>query len=214
MKDFELCPPGCLSLENLFYFCCHQKNDFIRVRRFFTRDFFSILRTFSSSEFSLFWKIHVKLYNNNVLWSNPQSKWRKFSVACFPSELNVRKEKRKVSRSKKNYSFSKTSSNEQRLFSTFFHGFNVLRTSFRSFSSSFQQNVERNASRWNGFPFGEKRKTSIGWMSPRKNEETFSSNLGQWRRWTTNFSIFRRNHRDEQFHVESEQSNIDIVFLE
>lgn len=31
MKDFQVIPPGVLSLQNLFYFCIHQKNDFIRV---------------------------------------------------------------------------------------------------------------------------------------------------------------------------------------
>ncbi|CAF2070271.1 unnamed protein product [Rotaria magnacalcarata] len=30
IKDFELIPPGILSLQSLFYFCIHQKNDFIR----------------------------------------------------------------------------------------------------------------------------------------------------------------------------------------
>lgn len=30
MKDFEIIPPGVLSLQNLFYFCIHKKNDFIR----------------------------------------------------------------------------------------------------------------------------------------------------------------------------------------
>ncbi|CAF2316749.1 unnamed protein product [Rotaria sp. Silwood2] len=29
-KDFQIIPPGILSLQNLFYFCIHQKNDFIR----------------------------------------------------------------------------------------------------------------------------------------------------------------------------------------
>ena len=31
IKDFQNVPPGILSLQNLFYFCIHQKNDFIRV---------------------------------------------------------------------------------------------------------------------------------------------------------------------------------------
>ena len=31
IKDFQRVPPGILSLQNLFYFCIHQKNDFIRV---------------------------------------------------------------------------------------------------------------------------------------------------------------------------------------
>lgn len=31
IKDFQHTPPGILSLQNLFYFCIHQKNDFIRV---------------------------------------------------------------------------------------------------------------------------------------------------------------------------------------
>ncbi|CAF3353258.1 unnamed protein product [Rotaria sp. Silwood1] len=30
IKDFQIIPPGILSLQNLFYFCIHQKNDFIR----------------------------------------------------------------------------------------------------------------------------------------------------------------------------------------
>ncbi|UJR25468.1 hypothetical protein I4U23_006815 [Adineta vaga] len=30
IKDFETIPPGILSLQNLFYFCIHQKNDYIR----------------------------------------------------------------------------------------------------------------------------------------------------------------------------------------
>ncbi|CAF1263795.1 unnamed protein product [Adineta steineri] len=30
IKDFQTIPSGILSLQNLFYFCIHQKNDFIR----------------------------------------------------------------------------------------------------------------------------------------------------------------------------------------
>ncbi|CAF3189028.1 unnamed protein product, partial [Rotaria sp. Silwood2] len=30
IRDFQVIPPGILSLQNLFYFCIHQKNDFIR----------------------------------------------------------------------------------------------------------------------------------------------------------------------------------------
>ncbi|CAF0761526.1 unnamed protein product [Adineta ricciae] len=30
IKDFQSVPPGILSLQNLFYFCIHQKNDYIR----------------------------------------------------------------------------------------------------------------------------------------------------------------------------------------
>ncbi|CAF0860780.1 unnamed protein product [Rotaria sordida] len=30
IRDFQIIPPGILSLQNLFYFCIHQKNDFIR----------------------------------------------------------------------------------------------------------------------------------------------------------------------------------------
>ncbi|CAF1533950.1 unnamed protein product [Adineta steineri] len=30
IKDFQIIPSGILSLQNLFYFCIHQKNDFIR----------------------------------------------------------------------------------------------------------------------------------------------------------------------------------------
>jgi len=38
IKDFQIIPPGILSLQNLFYFCIHQKNDFIRV---YSINFFS-----------------------------------------------------------------------------------------------------------------------------------------------------------------------------
>lgn len=31
INDFQVLPPGVLSLQNLFYFSIHQKNDFIRV---------------------------------------------------------------------------------------------------------------------------------------------------------------------------------------
>jgi hypothetical protein len=33
INDFQIIPPGILSLQNLLYFCIHQKNDFIRVCR-------------------------------------------------------------------------------------------------------------------------------------------------------------------------------------